>query len=106
MAKRVQIVEPNIYEIRQEQARTALTIARKIDATVWVGDVNDTNFYLVIKNVDKVKQIQEQLTAESIQTMVEYRPICEDYILYLLDDVKEEKGGIDDDEHSEAETGF
>ena len=51
-------------------------------------------------------QIQEQLTAESIQTMVEYRPICEDYILYLLDDVKDEKGGIDDEEHSEAEKGF
>lgn len=105
MAKRVQITEPNIYEIRQEQARTALTLARKIDTTVWVGEVNDINFYLVIRNVGNVKPIQQQLADKAIQTMIEYRPLCEDYVLYLLDEVEEEDP-TDDEKHNKAETGI
>lgn len=92
MAKKKEVKhEPDIYEIRQKQSEIALEIARAIDPDAYIGILNDSFFYIVVKEEENAEKIKAELETKQIISEKEYEEIPKEYALYLKDAVVEEK---------------
>lgn len=84
--KSKQPAERTIYEIRKEQANKALKLAKPLDDAIFIGELNDDKYYLVIAKTYLTRDIQAVLSQNDIQTKFEHRVMANDDVLYLLDD--------------------
>lgn len=91
--KKKQNIEPDIYEIRKEEATRALTIAKETDPDVFLGELNEQYFYLVVKEEENARKIQSILAEKEIITEREYRYMCENYALNIQDKKESEVDG-------------
>lgn len=83
--------EPDIREIRKEQAEKALAIANKIDDTAFIGELNDDKYYIVIRRPHFANDVASELLYAGIETKQEHRSMANDDVLYLLDEKKTEE---------------
>lgn len=76
---------PDIREIRKEIADKALSIAKTLDETIHIGELNDDKYYLVIRTPYFVHDVAGLLHKNNIETKFEHRDMMNDDILLLLD---------------------
>lgn len=90
MVKRNVKQEPDIREIRKEQAEKALKLAKELEPSTYKGELNDDFYYLVIREPEKLERIQNALSEHGIETKLEHRSMSGDDVLYLKDEEKPE----------------
>lgn len=83
--KMVKQKEPDLFEIRENQAENALKLIRSKMGDGYLGQKNDSTYYIVLKNKEKAKQAETLLQAEGIATQWEERPFAEQVALHFKD---------------------
>lgn len=83
---------PDIQSIRKTQADKALKIAKTIDEKAFIGILNDTYYYIIVRENDKADEIIDLLKEHEIQIKkTEHSWMSNDTALYLKDDeIKED----------------
>ena len=76
---------PDIRELRAEQARAALALAREACPGTGFGEWNEGTYYLIMDDRADAERVGGLLGAKGIRTRPECRDMAGDVILHILD---------------------